>query len=190
MFGRRSQVEELPPEEREAPKPPPIIVEQPKPHLVIVKGNSLEQYEEVAESLGFCPGQLLEEQIFRFLAQEKIMTFKFDEINKYLISKAKKNYKWVWRPLRKQDRTTDFNVFVAMNDMHGRYDATYEPYDKAVPLKILKDVKKVNDKFGNKVAFFVSDFDHMIVPDPFIMVTAKNVDTIIFGVWDEPDFGV
>lgn len=72
---------------------------------------------------------------------------------------------------------------------HGSYkdEWAYRPYNKAVPVKILRWVKKIQEKFGKDVLFFVSDYA-VPRPDPFIMVTAPDVSRIIFGVWDEPAF--
>jgi hypothetical protein len=64
----------------------------------------------------------------------------------------------------------------------------YRPYHHAVPIHVLRQVNKIQDRFGDEVKFFVSDYTDP-KPDPFIMVTALDVQQIIFGVWDEPNFG-
>ena len=68
--------------------------------------------------------------------------------------------------------------------------------DKLIPLHALEKLKLIENEFGNQVSFYVSDYTSD-VPDPFIMVVPKNINTnvdvkdyiIIFDMWDEPGFG-
>jgi hypothetical protein len=63
-----------------------------------------------------------------------------------------------------------------------------------VPLAELHKVKIIRDEFNADpekptVGFFVSDYE-VSNPDPFIMVKAHGLNPIVFGVWDEPSFGI
>lgn len=141
------------------------------------------------------PAKLLQEKIYRFLAEKGIPVFDYGEVDNYLTNIAyKMNRFWIWRPLRDRDKTN--NVWPghrADGELqrfgHGSYQvgSRYRRYDKAVPLHILKQVQIVEEEFEEQVGFFVSDYA-VTDPDPFIMVTALDIDRIIFGVWDEPSF--
>lgn len=172
--------------------------DKPVPTLVEVGTESLGAYEELATELGFLPAQLLEEQLYRFLNENKIPTYDGDEVDKYLAAHAEQEEKvWIWRPLRECDQPEGWHwegresevLGISEWEGHGSYrnDWNYRPYEKAVPIHILRHVKKIQDKFGDRVLFFVSDYA-VPDPDPFIMVTALDVNKIIFGVWDEPGF--
>lgn len=63
------------------------------------------------------------------------------------------------------------------------------PYRHAIPLTILKHAAKIKQHFGDQVDFYASDYA-VIDPDPFIMVKRGNAPHIVFGVWDEPGWGV
>jgi hypothetical protein len=179
----------------------PIVLSVPtKPAARPIAAGSepLGTYEALAKELGFLPAQLLEEQLKRFLAESRIQVYPYQEVDKYLATLAENEGKaWIWRPLREKDKP-DYAYSGRANKEkgidqfrgHGSYrdEWNYRPYDKAVPIHILRQVKKIQDKFGDQVKFFVSDYA-VPDPDPFIMVTALDVDRVIFGVWDEPGFG-
>lgn len=172
-------------------------VKRPKPQLVVVN-YPLTEYEKTAKELNFLPAALLHKQILQFLSDEKIFTYDFEKVMKYLwsdVEKLNKNLikeknrsesllKVIWIPLRYEDgwdsRHEGFGWHGSANDKNIMYD-------KLIPAHILKDVQKIENKFENKVKFFVSDYE-VVNPDPFIMVTANNMNHIIFGVWDEPGF--
>jgi hypothetical protein len=181
----------------------PIVQPPPKKPLALVphtKAIQLGTYESLAGELGFMPAQLLEEQIMRFLAEEGIPVYNFTEVDKYLTYMARREDSvWIWRPLRERDKPQGWQWnghdenWSRENSWRGhdsyRPEWPYRPYDKAVPIRILRDVKKIQDRFRDSVLFFVSDYA-VPNPDPFIMVTALDVHRIVFGVWDEPSFGV
>jgi hypothetical protein len=180
-----------------------IIQIPPRPLAIVPRTSavSLGTYENLSNELGFYPAQLLEEKLKRFLVEQKIPTYNLAEVDRYLTHIARKNNAfWIWRPLRKQDKPQGWGWRgtrdTAKGDDpykgygHGSYmqqDWEYRPYDKAVPIHILRRVKKIQENFGNEVLFFVSDYA-VSQPDPFIMVTALDVSRIVFGVWDEPRF--
>ncbi len=188
MFGlnRKEETEGF---EKEIERTP--IIERPKPKLVVVEKNPIGEYEELAKELNYNPMQLLQEQIMRFFNQENMKIFDYKEVDIYLRSKCNdRNQVWVWEALRQKDK--DISLIIHGGSGHGHYSSQHAsphgPYNKLVPFKVLQDVKKIEDKFKDKVGFFVSDFEHLNFDDPFIMLTNVAMETIIFGVWDEPGF--
>ena len=181
LFGRIQAEERV----RVSPEPG----DRPKPQLVKENKEPLEDYTELAKALDFMPAQLLQTLLLNFMSLHHIPRFNYDQVYHYLARIAERENKiWIWRPLRERDKTDKFHIFGGIGG-HGDYenDSTHRRYDKAVPIHILKQVKTIQDEFGDQVGFFVSDYT-VPVPDPFIMVTAAGVENIIFGVWDEPAF--
>ncbi len=193
MFGRKQAA-------ATAAIVPAISPQRPQPRLAVVGSEPLGVYEELARELNYKPAQLLEEQLLRFLNENQIEVYDYDEVDRYMAALAEKIGKvWIWRPLREQDkpegwmwegRRSDEGGAVNQYRGHGGYrnEFEYRPYPHAVPVHVLRNVKKIQDKFGAQAKFFVSDYADP-KPDPFIMVTALDVKRIIFGVWDEPGFG-
>jgi hypothetical protein len=183
---------------RQRETPISVLVEKPKPILSPPGSETLDTYEQLAGELGFNPAQLIEERLVRFLATEGIPTYDYDQVNAYMTAVAEADDKvWIWRPLREQDKPQGWEwggkPFKGNENSwrgHGSYhdEWNYRPYNKAIPIHILRQVKKIQDHFGNSVLFFVSDYA-VPNPDPFIMVTALDVRRTVFGVWDEPSFG-
>jgi len=168
---------------------------KPKPHLAVVRSNPIESYEELSKELGFYPGQLLEEQVLRFFLSEGITVYNEDDVFNYLCKKVDESrsrsiYRWVWIPLREKDR--DGGIAITGRLPRDNWCGLWSPqwdtiYSKLVPARTLEKVKLIESKFPDKLRFYVSDY---VVPnpDPFIMVTAVGVRTLIFDVWDEPGF--
>jgi hypothetical protein len=178
--------------------------------LAPTKVELLGTYESIAKELSYEPAQLLQEQIFRFLKENNIRIYDFDTVDHYLAAIAEQEGKvWIWRPLRQQDAPNwgagecgrnnhigwwgraptgcTGQVFAGHGSCRPK-EWVYRPYDRAVPIRVLRDVKKIEGRFGNRVKFLVSDYA-VPKPDPFIAVTAPDVNPIIFDVWDEPGFG-
>jgi len=112
-------------------------------------------------------------------------------VSKYLESKCSGSQLWIWVPLRQQD--LDKNISIGGGYGHGHFSTEHVhhkvTYHKAIPIRILRDVKKIEQGMGEQnLAFFASDFEKLTYNDPFIMVTAKSMNIIIFGMWDEPGF--
>ncbi len=174
------------------------VVPPSRPSAVVPRTSAipLGTYEKLSNELGFRPAQLLEEQIKRFLVEQKIPTYNLAEVDKYLTHIAREQQElWIWRPLREQDKPQGWEWRGHANPKENEYTGhgsylpkwEYRPYDKAVPIHILRRVQKIQEKFGDEALFFVSDYA-VPNPDPFIMVTALDVSRIVFGVWDEPTF--
>jgi len=160
-------------------------------------------YDEVAQSLGFNPAELVRAQLLEFFRQEEFKLYDYFEVHRWLVGKSKQvsvSTRWHWRPLRQSD---ECEVNWHWNDEHGTYHRyrpeCMSPYDRLVPHHALEKTIKIQEKFGDRVKFFVSDYavPRTQVPDPFIMVRpAKHGPGLvqgylfIFDVWDEPGFGL
>ena len=171
-----------------------VQVQRPKPYLVKSR-PSLAEYRTVADSIGFMPAQLLEASVLEFVAANRIPVFDYEEVWRYLAKKAEDVDKhFVWCPLRGKDlpppsRGFDWrNGEVLTKYKHGGLMATPYGYGKAVPMKVLEDVRRIEKEFPTML-FFISDYE-VPNPDPFIMMTSQGIRLIVFGVWDEPDFGL
>jgi len=188
-LNKKKQREILP----QIPEEPMLV--KPKPHLVLVKDNPIEEYEKLADELEYHPAGLVEAKIFRYLKQNNISVFNNKEVYNYLVKKAKEegHHKyWIWRPLREKDHYPKGRGWSGRFDWHGSYwehRSEYRVYDKLVPANILRQVKDMEDAIPHDIKFFVSDYAS-INPDPFIMVTNVDIKRIIFNAWDEPDFGM
>lgn len=122
--------------------------------------------------------------------------FNYCEVVRYLSAIAEEESNHLcWRPLRNRDipTVTEFdsrgNWGWGEENTHDHYHGNLwacRPYDKAVPFEVLQTVMEVEQKFPGRLHFFVSDISPD--PDPFIILTARDMDRIVFGVWDEPAF--
>ena len=165
----------------------PIVIERPKPRLVVNNKSLGSEYEQLEKAIGLNSAAIVEAKILKTIVANKIPTYDLASVNEYLIDIAVSKGKiWIWRPLRKRDKPGDWH-WGNLNS-HGSYMDTWKfrPYDKAVPLRILRHVKIIQDAVPEAL-FFVSDYA-VSNPDPFIMVTALDVSKIVFGFWDEPGF--
>jgi hypothetical protein len=179
-------------------------VEKPKSFIFEfskeVKVESIEAYRKLADSVGFRPARLILNELYAFLEEESIEIFNGTKVYNYLSSiKPEDCTHWCWRPLREKDATTAYiwGRDANFNYEDGFYDATHaswqcRPYNSLIPYHALEKVAKIENKFGNYVKFFVSDFANPDV-DPFIMCQATppqdgGRSMIIFDCWDEPGF--
>ena len=194
MFSRRSAAIEQPQPALVRPEP------QTPEHAVVPIGS----YEELAGELGFMPAQLLQEQLLRFLAEQNIPVFDFDRVFDFMTALTKRMAKeqneddlaWFWRPLRKADKTGhrwdgggDRGYVTWKYGFYNDNSNNCRPYHRLVPIHILRHARTIEDRFGEQLKFFVSDIA-VVDPDPFIMAWAVDMPPVVFGVWDEPGFGL
>jgi hypothetical protein len=198
MFGQHSVTKKV----IELPEPKPfkdLLLPLPRPTPILVPiSPSLRDWETLAKEIGFFPAKYIEEKLLQVISQNGMRIFDYDQVYLYLKEKALKqhpNMRWLWRPLREKDRDKKFTIdhpkshIIHSWGWHGQYDwGRCSPYDKAVPLRVLKEVKLIENEVPT-AHFFVSDYA-IVRPDPFIMVTQRDVARIVFDVWDEPDFGI
>lgn len=173
--------------------------------LRLVESQKQRSYEEVAQSLGFVPGELIRAQLLEFFEEEGIKLYDYGQVRAWLTKKKveAKAELWCWRPLREKDIITAYNWEVLDNHRRTFSDGSYSsnewgcrPYDRLVPMHALEKVAKIEAKFGERVKFFVSDYTSPNV-DPFIMVRPTMTTSgpsadyyLVFDMWDEPGFGV
>jgi len=161
-------------------------------------------YDEVAQSVGFVPAELVRVRLLEFFEQEGIELYDYDQVKAWLAEKKKqaKAKHWCWRAFREKDIITSYIWGYSREKRtwsDGFYSSTGKrwecrPYDRLVPLHALQKVAKIEAEFGDSVKFFVSDYAAPDV-DPFIMVRPTMCDSgghqyhLVFDVWDEPGFG-
>jgi hypothetical protein len=207
MFGLKSyqqkhyasagQTVALPPAEQ--PKRLPALVRpsplKNRPAAVI----GFDEYLALANDLKIGPaqtGQVLQRAVADTLWEHNIEMYSYGDVVAYMTKVANKaNALFCWRPLRERDHApgkAQRNGDWGWGD-EARHDH-YRPhlwgcrtYDKPIPFDVLQNVKLLEDKFPERLHFFVSDY-RAVDPDPFMMVTARDMSRIVFGVWDEPAF--
>jgi hypothetical protein len=198
MFGRKKE-----PTTAVLDSPPSPVIDFPEgkiPHSVANKDTQL-AYKDLSDKLGFKPPEFIYEQLIEFCELESIKIYDYDQVNKWLGKKKKeeKQKYWCWRPLRDKDicnKTVWGLVDWGYSDGYYDYESNAcRPYERLVPIQALNKVLKIENRFGDDVKFFVSDYSSDN-PDPFIMVRPSkrwrgNIEriTVIFDVWDEPGFG-
>jgi hypothetical protein len=170
----------------------------------LVGAQKQRSYVEVADSLGFDPAELVRAQLLAFFEEEGIKLYDYQEVKVWLSEKKKQagTTHWCWRPLRDKDIIKDYEwghyfsgQWIFIDGYYDSKQSECHPYERLVPLQVLEKVAKIQEKFGNRVKFFVSDYANPSV-DPFIMVRpsannsgSKEGYNLVFDVWDEPGFG-
>lgn len=202
----------------EAPPPavaPVAVLERPGPIAVTLEPlPDLSEYEEVARVLGFEPPEIraqktaaVRRELIEFILDRGYPIYANDAVHKYMSALAEKDDRvFVWARLRGEsdhemmarheravrDRMLDLQMsaFRGMQNTvrtreHGQLT---NGYHRPVPLEMLKRAAEIKKKF-DAAEFYVSDYA-VVVPDPFIMVKLQDCEHVVFGVWDEPGFGI
>lgn len=165
----------------------------------------LTEYEEVAKVLGFEPPQIRANKIemkrremIEFLLDKGYPMYGNDAVHRYMTKLAERDGKvFVWarlgnaRPLSpyeemRREIARDYSNTVQKEE-HGQI--VHRGYHRPVPIEMLKRATEIKKRFGDEAEFYVSDYA-VVVPDPFIMVKRGECEHIVFGVWDEPTFGL
>jgi hypothetical protein len=170
---------------------PPALPVRPLPVEIRAETYALGEYEALCVELGVHPAKLLETKLLQFMAKAGMQTYPLDQVGTYLSKLAPRGEVWYWAALRTQD-----GMFANRPEGYGpdkSGDRVKWVYGHPVPLAELRKVKTINDEFNSgerpQVGFFVSDYA-VPNPDPFIMVVGRGFSPIVFGVWDEPGFGL
>lgn len=158
----------------------------PKQAHRLIPADKQEAYEQLAEIVGYRPAELLRVKLLAFFEDEGYELYDEEKVGAWMTHKTPKGKNWFWRPLRGKDRpdysTQTIGQLMAMGD-------SFSPYDKIIPAHALAKVAKIENRFPEQVAFFVTDYAD-VRPDPFISVTPKGGGfRLIFDMWDEPGFG-
>lgn len=202
----------------EAPPPavaPVAVLERPGPIAVTLEPlPDLSEYEEVARVLGFEPPEIraqktaaVRRELIEFILDRGYPIYANDAVHKYMAALAEKDDRvFVWVRLRgesaserarREERWMRESMIDANALIRGgmqntvrerRHGQLTNGYHRPVPLEMLKRAAEIKKKF-DAAEFYVSDYA-VVVPDPFIMVKLHDCDHVVFGVWDEPGFGV
>lgn len=191
-----------------------LTLEKPQPISVTLKPLSdLSEYEAVAKTLGYNPPELAERkteiarrEVIEFLLDKGFPIYNNQQVHDFMTTLARKAQRvFVWARMRdytheeierQRQAARHFAVLrsgfgiedhVVREEKHGQMVST--PYSKRVPLEILKRAAAIKERFGQEVEFYVSDYA-VVDPDPFIMVKRGACKHIVFGVWDEPTWGI
>jgi len=206
MFSWRKQQD--PQVEEVSPRQTAVVIPFPSAKVPerMVESQKQRSYEEVAQSLGFVPAELTRAQLLEFFEEEDIKLYDYEQVRAWLTEKKKQAdaEHWCWRALREKDIIIgylwgwDREKDVWNDGFYSSVNMSWQcrPYERLVPLHALERVVKIEERFGDRVKFFVSDYAAPDV-DPFIMVrpamchSGTTADyNLIFDVWDEPGFGV
>lgn len=162
----------------------PKMPEKPAGYLQAPKVVKLEEYEDICDQLGFAPATLMHERLIGFLHDEKIKTYDLQKVTDYMTAlAAQKGMRFYWCPLRAKDNALTFWG-------HRQAPTTVaQGYKHAVPIEHLRNARKIEVKFPGVFTFFVSDYQ-AVSPDPFIGCICEGGVMTVFGMWDEPGFGV
>lgn len=170
--------------------------------------ESPQDYYALAKRLGFSPRQLIRAEIMEFFNKNGIKLYEHDKVSRYmdrLVYCHETATCWIWNPLRAKDYLgyddDGYGYVISYKNgyLYDSRDTDIIAYEKLVPERVLRNVEKIEKKFGDKVAFFVTDYADQR-PDPFIGVLIRrdkgdytdfdaSEEMMVFDVWDEPGFG-
>lgn len=177
---------------RAAPANPDVPVGEKLPRAEIGGGANLRQYEAVACRIGFDNRALLLAQLNDFVAEQEIPVYQYDRVHDFLVAKmrsdptVKRRERWCWAPLREAEVKLKL-FFPDRRSKRKNGHVAPNQYRRAVPIKVLELVEKFTKKFGDKLAFYVSEYASENA-DPFLMVSGIGIPPMIIAHWDEPGF--
>lgn len=198
MFGFKKAIDVAPTLEEVAilklPQRPTPRPKSDRPATIV----RMDEYTALAKELGIASaktGHVLQRMVADFLWEHNIEMYRYSDVTQYMSALAEQdNEIFYWRPLRERDIPPSGqygNWGWGTEKEHDCYRPRLwqcRPYNEIVPFEILQNVKLLEDKFPGLLHFFVTDYADADADDPFIMVTARDMSRIVFGVWDEPDF--
>jgi hypothetical protein len=145
----------------------------------------LEEYVKLANEFALDGTAIQDLKLEKFFRDNMIGVYDLDKVSDYLESKAPSGKVWCWKPLRREDKEKDWCIRGTGYDKHGYLSNRI--YGKPIPYPVLATANKVAKEFGDKVAFYVSDYEDLR-PDPFLMVTSLHSSLYVVEKWDEPSF--
>jgi hypothetical protein len=174
-------------EQPEIPLPP---VPVSSPVRVMEDGSAPSEYKALAAKLGVQSRAMSKLEMREFLAEECVSAYDVHKVMEYmngLVEREKKSsgdgsLHWVWKPLRQRDSATIKGHWTLAGIPFSE-----EVYPHEVPYPVLLTVKKLTDKFGDRVCFHVSDYKSSR-PDPFLMASIDTYSAFVIERWDEPSF--
>ncbi len=158
------------------------------------EGVALEEYCQVANSIGFSNGSLLEWRLKNFLTNEGIQVYDYKKVSNYMdaqiqelnraINEQNNMFHWEWTALRKKDA----KVYLQNNGHLYSSEYSGRTYEKPVPYPVLLTVQKIEKEFGEQVYFFVTDIRKVPLGDPFLAIVISGIEVMVIERWDEPSF--
>lgn len=172
----------------------PVVPESRTVSATVTK-EIVEEYNELANALGFCPGALVEEKLRHFLNDEGVKVYDYDAVVSFLHDRygeapidSSNNTDgkpgWYWIPLRKKD--AEKKITNGIDWSHSAHIDNDHTYQLQIPYGALLMVKVIDEAFP-EVAFYVSGIAEE-KPDPFLMVAGVGVSSMVIAHWDEPSF--
>jgi hypothetical protein len=173
------------------PDPPPPMDPPTKTAVLEREGGPDAEYCALAESIGLQTPEVLQTQLEAFLRENFIEVYDNEKVAAYMgnviareSARTGKAYQWFWSSLRQSDAKM---VKHANLRAHGTSHYRTDRYMKSIPWPVLQVIKLITDRFGDRVALFVSDYEET-KPDPFLAVTAPRLPLYVIERWDEPSF--
>lgn len=173
--------------EREASEPPvvPATPEVPMGVPAEADGRLDDDYKALALKLGVACEESLRLELQAALAEMGLRIYKMGAVTKYLIGLCPEGEFVCWKTLRKRDAHGD--SMAGPTKHHTRVNIVY---DHPVPYPVLLTVDRLQERFGDEISFYVSDYEAPI-PDPFLLVVLSRGGAdgqFIVERWDEPGF--
>lgn len=185
-----------------------LVLEKPKPFIpvkpVLEDLSQYEEYERLAEEIGYTSNELSKAKRTRILAEEEQLVQEFFLDNGLPMYNGRE----VATFMDKLVANLPENVNMTESDKEWRrnrggkalavewqwcdfvpqdsYQRWIPAYTKTIPIAILRRASVIKKQFPT-VTFQVTDYV-ATNPDPFIKAQF-SFGSIIFGVWDEPGFG-
>ena len=184
------------------------VSEPPTPQPVAISdGNIFDmvEYKALVAELGVDDSAIRNQEFRQFLADEGIQVYDYEKVVAFLDAKVRGEAKklrieyliWMWKPVNSKypvvgryPQHTDSSIsgwIVVNGNLAGSSLPSTYIYSRPIPHPVLLTMKKIKDKFGDQVAFYVSDYE-VRTPDPFLMVTGPGLDFYCVERWDEPNF--
>lgn len=167
---------------------------------VPLEQGEYEAYSATAARIGFEPAALLEARILAFMRECRMPRYDLEEVQEWMSERAaeqdardqRRNIRWRWAPLRARDAARcPVDEIASFRDrrgwQHPPEGSGAAPYAKAVPLRVLAQIERLDAAFP-QAGVFVTDYVAP-APDPFAALVARGMDPIVFAMWDEPGFG-
>jgi hypothetical protein len=148
------------------------VLEEPKPEPARVEvDDDATEYARLARSVGYrskMPERSpLYQRIVLFLQREEIPVYRFELVQAYLESLARKAGRWrvAWTPIAS--------------------------YSQAVPVEVLRLADRVKTGLAlPEQAFRFEVSEIKAVPDPFLALALHTGEKIVVAKWDEPGFKI
>ena len=179
----------------------------PTPMKAVPMGVEIDEYAEVAKTIGLDVPDVKIEPFLRFMEKRDLPIYSLAEVVPYMDALAKRDglgYGWEWRPVRAKDHMNNARFgTMPRSRMIGIDEREQEPvsdyyigpsssgiwmvrspsvYDKKIPLHALKRIALIESEYkDHNVHFFVSDYatQPSVRPDPFLLAVLGGVSTDI-----------